>query len=59
MAAQIIKTKRLVLRAIKKSDTKNIEYLLKPEIESFSGPYMPHNKKQLSTNGKERFIIIE
>ena len=48
MAAQTIKTNRLVLRNIKKSDIKNIVYLLKPEIEKFSGPYMPHSKKQLS-----------
>lgn len=47
MAAQTIKTERLTLRAIKKSDAKNIKYLLKPEIENFSGPYMPHNVKQL------------
>lgn len=47
MAAQTIKTARLTLRAIKKSDAKNIKYLLKPEIENFSGPYMPHNDKQL------------
>ncbi len=47
MAAQTIKTNRLILRDIKKSDAKKIEYLLKPEIENFSGPYMPHNKKQL------------
>lgn len=48
MAGQTIKTNRLILRDIKKSDVKNIKYLLKPEIENFSGPYMPHNKKQLS-----------
>lgn len=48
MAAQTIKTNRLILRDIKKSDAKNIKYLLKPEIENFSGTYMPHNKKQLS-----------
>ncbi len=48
MSAQTIKTERLILRDIKKSDYKNIEYLLKPEIENFSGPHMPHNKKQLS-----------
>lgn len=47
MSAQTIKTTRLVLRDIKKGDVKNIVYLLKPEIEKFSGPYMPHNKKQL------------
>ncbi len=47
MSAHTIKTNRLILRNIKKSDAKNIEYLLKPEIENFSGPYMPHNKKQL------------
>ncbi len=47
MAAETIKTKRLILRNIKKSDTKNLKYLLKPEIENDSGPYMPHNKKQL------------
>lgn len=47
MSAQTIKTKRLILRTIKNSDAKNIKYLLKPEIENFSGPYMPHNKKQL------------
>lgn len=44
MSAQTIKTNRLVLRDIKKSDAKNIEYLLKPEIENLSGPYMPHKK---------------
>lgn len=48
MAAQTIKTERLTLRSIKKSDAKNLTYLLKPEIENFSGPIMPHNKKQLS-----------
>ena len=48
MAAQTIKTERLVLRDIKKTDAKNFNYLLKPEIEKYSGPYMPHNKKQLS-----------
>ncbi len=47
MSAQTIKTERLILRNIKKSDAKNIEYLLKPEIENTSGTYMPHNKKQL------------
>lgn len=47
MAAQFIETKRLILRNIKKSDAKNLIYLLKPEIERFSGPYMPHNKRQL------------
>ena len=47
MAAQTIKTNRLILRDIMKSDAKNIKYLLKPEIENFSGPYMPHNEKQL------------
>lgn len=47
MSAQTIKTERLVLRDIKKSDAKNLNYLLKPEIEKCSGPYMPHNKKQL------------
>ncbi len=47
MAAQKFKTERLLLRDIKKSDAKNIEYLLKSEIESFCGPNMPHNKKQL------------
>ncbi len=47
MSAQTIKTERLILRNIKKSDAKNIEYLLKPEIENTSGKYMPHNKKQL------------
>lgn len=47
MSAQTIKTERLILSNIKKSDAKNIVYLLKPEIEKFSGPYMPHNKKQL------------
>ncbi len=48
MAAQTIKTERLVLRDIKKTDARNLNYLLKPEIEKYSGPYMPHNKKQLS-----------
>ena len=48
MSARTIKTTRLVLRDIRKSDVKNLKYLLKPEIESFSGPYMPHNTKQLS-----------
>lgn len=48
MAAQTIKTNRLILRELKKSDAKNLKYLLKPEIESVSGPNMPHNKKQLS-----------
>lgn len=48
MSAQTIKTNRLILRAIKKSDAQNLKYLLKPEIEKFSGPYMPHNKKQLT-----------
>lgn len=47
MSAQIIKTERLVLRDIKKCDVKNMEYLLNPEIKNSSGPYMPHNKKQL------------
>ncbi len=47
MSAKTIKTVRLILRDVKKSDVKNIEYLLKPEIENISGPFMPHNKKQL------------
>ena len=47
MAAEILKTKRLILRNIKKSDVKNLKYLLNPAIEDYSGPYMPHNKKQL------------
>lgn len=47
MSAQTIKTNRLILRAIKKSDAQNLKYLLKPEIQNFSGPYMPHNVKQL------------
>lgn len=48
MSAQTIKTERSILRDIKKTDTKSLEYLLKPEIKNFSGPYMPHNKRQLS-----------
>ncbi len=48
MGAQTIKTERLLLRNLKRSDAKNLKYLLKPEIESVAGPYMPHNKKQLS-----------
>ncbi len=48
MSAQTIKTNRLILRAIKKSDAQNLKYLLKPEIQNFSGPYMPQNAKQLS-----------
>ena len=44
MAAETIKTERLILRDIKKNDVKNLKYLLKPEIETYSGPYMPHNK---------------
>ena len=47
MVAETIKTERLILRDIKKNDVKNLKYLLKPEIETYSGPYMPHNKKQL------------
>lgn len=47
MITHTIKTERLTLRNIKKSDAKNLKYLLKPEIENISGPYMPHNQKQL------------
>ncbi len=47
MSAQTIKTNRLILRELKKRDAKNIKYLLKPEIEKFSGPYMLHDKKHL------------
>lgn len=48
MSAPTLKTKRLTLRSIENSDVKNITYLLKPEIENHSGPYMPHNEAQLA-----------
>lgn len=47
MAAPVLKTKRLILRNIEKSDAQFMRYLLKPEIENASGPYMPHNEAQL------------
>ena len=47
MSAITIQTERLILRALNENDCSNIRYLLKPEIESFSGPYMPHNEEQL------------
>lgn len=47
MAAPTIKTERLILRNIEKDDADNLKYLLHPEIEATSGPYMPHSQQQL------------
>lgn len=52
MTAITIQTDRLILCPLNKKDYKNISYLLKPEIEKFSGPFMPHNKKQLKDHIK-------
>lgn len=52
MSAITIQTDRLKLRPLNKKDYKNIGYLLKAEIENFSGPVMPHNKKQLQNHIK-------
>ena len=48
MAAPTLKTDRLILRNIEKSDAQYLKYLLKPEIEAVSGPYMPHSEAQLA-----------
>ena len=48
MSAPTIKTERLILRNIEKEDANNLKYLLCPEIENNSGPYMPHNFDQLA-----------
>ena len=48
MAAPTLKTDRLILRNIEKSDAQHLKYLLKPEIEAVSGPYMPHCETQLA-----------
>lgn len=47
MTTPTIQTDRLLLRALNKNDFCNMWYLLKPEIEHFSGPYMPHTENQL------------
>ena len=48
MAAPTLKTDRLILKNIEKSDAQYLKYLLKPEIEAVSGPYMPHSEAQLA-----------
>lgn len=47
MSAPTIKTERLILRSIEESDALQLKYLLCPEIEKTSGPYMPHSEDQL------------
>lgn len=48
MPAPTLTTARLMLRNLTADDAQNLTYLLKPEIESVSGPYMPHHASQLS-----------
>lgn len=52
MTAITIQTDRLTLRALTKKDYKNLGYLLKPGIGNISGPFMPHNEKQLKEHIK-------
>ena len=47
LTAPILTTQRLKLRAIQSDDFTNIKYLLHPEIEKHSGPYMPHSAEDL------------
>ena len=47
MPSPILKTERLILRNLEKSDAASLAYLLKPEIENFAGPYMPHSESDL------------
>ncbi len=45
-----METERLNLRPLKDSDAENMLYLLKPEIEKESGPYMPHRYEDLQNH---------
>ena len=52
MSAPTIKTERLILKNIEESDALQLKYLLCPEIEKSSGPYMPHSEDQLLAHVK-------
>ena len=45
----MIKTDRLILRMLEKSDYKNISYYLDDKILEFASPYMPHREEDLKT----------
>jgi RimJ/RimL family protein N-acetyltransferase len=45
--APYLSTKRLILRPLRYDDSKNLAYLLCPEIQKDSGPFMPHSFNDL------------
>ena len=45
--APYLTTKRLILRPLKLDDSKNLTYLIHPNIEKNAGPYMPHSLDDL------------